>query len=453
LEPGDPFVTRAIVTGAGIALALAVVFWSRRGGALALVIAGLGWVWQIGGRRALWAVGPALALVWLCIPLPFNTDQTVVAWFTTASAKWGGYLLDLFHVPHVREGTWFEVGSGRGNAELFTGIGSPFALAAAALVVATWRGRGVLRTPALVVSAVLFAVPVGAVVIALAVKGLDASGAAWSAEALAAAAFWGALVLALSLDQLFGIPEAIRLKPYIARVESADAVAAPAVEPVVPRPPAPRWLPGWPAAAAFGVLLVVQLGHLAAGTTESPPAAPPVLTGLTAPDIADWVKAGRPGSMESPGIVLTARYQRGRLLADLAVFVSTAGHDDPVGEFDRLGWKVRQHEPLDAAAGDYPSVRLRLERPLEAYGTLWLANCSAADRSQTAVNVGTRFTPLHRLMGRRPAAGAATADRWLWVFVDSYVPLDAAGVRAAEQLFLDARTQIGPRITAGEKTP
>ena len=79
----------------------------------------------------------------------------------------------------------------------------------------------------------------------------------------------------------------------------------------------------------------------------------------------------------APGQPCTTPLPSQRQTATLAVFASTAGHDDPVGEFDRLGWKVRQREPLNEAASDFPSVRLRLDRPLDAYGTLWLANCSA----------------------------------------------------------------------------
>src|SRR5439155_15023041 len=76
-EPGGPAVTRAWAVVAWLVLAGAVVFWSPRGGALALVFATLALVWQAGSGRMLRAVVPALALMLLCIPLPLNFDRTL----------------------------------------------------------------------------------------------------------------------------------------------------------------------------------------------------------------------------------------------------------------------------------------------------------------------------------------------------------------------------------------
>src|SRR4051794_29085602 len=145
-KPGRPTVTRAFVIAAGVVLAGAVAFWSPGGGALALVIAALALVWQTGGSRLLRALGPALALVVLCIPLPFNADRSLLAAFVSGTASWASHLLDLFRVPHVRDGSWFEVVGGRLDvAAMFTGWHSPVALAAAALAAAIWLGRGMLR--------------------------------------------------------------------------------------------------------------------------------------------------------------------------------------------------------------------------------------------------------------------------------------------------------------------
>jgi hypothetical protein len=187
--------------------------------------------------------------------------------------------------------------------------------------------------------------------------------------------------------------------------------------------------------------------YLARGPGEAFAAGRPAPIGLTAPEVAGWVKLA--GAADNPAVVLSARYRNGRQLADVAVFVPTAGHDDPILEFVRQGWVVRQREPLDAA-DDGTAMRLRLERPLDASGTLWLVNGSAQSRP-AAVDAGTLARRLDRHLGRPAPAGSA--DRWLWVFVESYRPLDATWLRPPEQLFVEVRKQLGPRLAAGGEAP
>ena len=103
---------------------------------------------------------------------------------------------------------------------------------------------------------------------ALEVNGPDTGGVGWTAGVLALLAFWGSLALALSFDQLLGIPGALVVRPY-------TPPAPPGAEPPVPEPARPpAWLFSWPMALGFAALLAIQLVYLARGSGEAVAASP-----------------------------------------------------------------------------------------------------------------------------------------------------------------------------------
>lgn len=443
-QPGHPAVGRALAVVTWLVLAAAVLVGAPQGAALALV-AGLAAVaWDLGGWPLLRETAPALALLAVCVPLPQRLDQSFLTGLENLSSRWGGYLLDLLGVAHVRSGHLFETTGWRIDVSpVYAGALSPFALAALVLALAGAAGRHLLRAAALAAAAVGLMLPAGSLCIALALWLNDLGVVAWDDRLVAAAVFLLAGALTLSVDQLLGIPGALRPRPYQAQPEGDEPEARPAVV----------RLASWPAALGFGCLLALQW---APAPSPGAPAPAPRPDWAFAARYEDWEKiedAPGPGDPH-PGVALAARYRSNRLKARLELIEgAAAGAGEPTADNERQGWVLRGREVFTVPAEggpDQPYLRVSYEKPLDGFRTVWLAGVTGAGHwTALRPSPGTLDRVRERFgLGGRPADDGVVW--WLRLTLDTYLVPSFAELKAAESLFLEARRQAAPRLGAGE---
>ncbi len=272
LVPGSDRPVGLVLGGAWALLAGACLLGSAWLGTVAAMVAALGVAYAIGGRPLLRSMLPAWGLLWLAIPPPTGLDYELVTLLQTAATRWSSRVLDVLGVFHLREGNVIRLADRRLLIEeACSGIHSLFAVLAGTLFLAIWGRRSPLRGLALVTTAVAW-VFLGnvlriVVVVDLAARWqLDLS-AGWLHEALGLAVFALALGLTASSDSLSSlVPRVLSLRrmwmqqTLIGRA-SVTAAVRPALLPTVPT----RWpdlhgtrLAGWPLAAAYGALVLVQ---------------------------------------------------------------------------------------------------------------------------------------------------------------------------------------------------
>jgi hypothetical protein len=409
--PGRPKVGRGFVIAAGLILLGAAAVASPWGAALALLLIGAAFAWDMGGWPAIRAIIPSLLLLAICIPLPLDLDRTAVVVMARWAARWASHFLDLLGVAHVRSDQVLVFAGGRLDMTgLLGGPFSPFALAASLLVLAIGSGRNWWRSVIIVITGLAF-LPV--VTAATAAGRMDwASGGGpdflWAAANLAVAAG-----LAFSFDQLVGIPSALALKPP---APPAEAVPTAPAGPIAGGGSVGRF-----AAAIFAGLAVLQVWAIAAHAPGAPTAPADWL-----PDrIGDWIAIPET-EIDRNG--LSREYRNGDRRVGLRIIPAreVAG---PVADLELNGWVVRWSAVLQ---DDPTAVRAHLELPAERFATVCVSGLMVDGRrvapSMPLIGPGARA---RAALGRPFGGGSNRRADW-WVRSMSVTILPASAQETAD---------------------
>ncbi len=110
-------------------------------------LASISFIYSWGGWRLVKRWLPAWLFLWLIVPPPFNWDQEFITWLKFLTARWTGYVLDVFGIVHVMEGNVVIVPpySQLLVEEACSGIHSFFAIITCALFFVFWFGRPILH--------------------------------------------------------------------------------------------------------------------------------------------------------------------------------------------------------------------------------------------------------------------------------------------------------------------
>lgn len=208
LEPGDRTVALAQGVLVWSLLALAILFVSSWLGAFAALVALPAAAYAIGGGRLASAVTPAVVLLALAIPPPFQLDYALVGWLQGVVSKFAGMFLDLLGIDHVMEGNVIDLGFRQLLVDqACSGVYSLFTLGAFTLFYLLWTRASRARSSLLLGSAFFWVVAGNVLrVVAIAVLasryGIDAT-AGKKHTALGLAGFGLMVLMVICTDQLF----------------------------------------------------------------------------------------------------------------------------------------------------------------------------------------------------------------------------------------------------------
>ncbi len=148
----------ALLVMTGLALeALALLIHSYWLIGLTLPLAAITFLYAVGGWRCVFRSWTAVALLALCIPLPFRFDWQMVSGLRDLTSTLGSEVLNFFRLPHLRNGNVLEVG-GRSLfvAEACSGVNSLFSSLCCVLVWAGFMRVHWVQTLLLLVAAVFW---------------------------------------------------------------------------------------------------------------------------------------------------------------------------------------------------------------------------------------------------------------------------------------------------------
>jgi exosortase len=120
------------------------------------LIGSMAFIYSWGGKQLVRKWLPAWLFLWLIVPPPFNWDQEFITWLKFITARWTGYVLDVFGIIHVMEGNVVIVPpySKLLVEEACSGIHSFFAIITCALFFVFWFGRPVLHAILLIAGSI-----------------------------------------------------------------------------------------------------------------------------------------------------------------------------------------------------------------------------------------------------------------------------------------------------------
>jgi exosortase len=241
-------VTYALAAAAWALLACAELLYSPWLGAVAALTALAAAVLGVGGRPLMGRLWPALALLALAVPPPFELDRELVLALQRLTTAWSSRVLDYLGVLHLRAGNVIEVGGRRLLVEeACSGVNSLLPVVACTLFFVFLVRRPPVRAVLLVAAAVAWALAANMVRVVL-VTCLSTSGGpdltgGWRHEAVGLALFAVVLALVASTDKLL---------QFLAAPPSPSAAPAGPALPAPEGPPARRpWFASWPVALAF----------------------------------------------------------------------------------------------------------------------------------------------------------------------------------------------------------
>jgi exosortase len=207
LAPGSARWTGLFFVVAWLALAAAELLDSSWMGAVAALLTLGAVLFAAGGSRLLHAGLPAMLLLLVVIPPPFELDRSLVLWLQAWTAHWGSRILDLLGIYHVLAGNVVEI-SGRKYLveEACSGVNSLFSVLACTLFFVGLTRRTVVAASIVVASAVVWTLAANVLrVVAIAylgaVDGIDI-GEGWAHQAVGLALFALVLAMVWSTDRL-----------------------------------------------------------------------------------------------------------------------------------------------------------------------------------------------------------------------------------------------------------
>ncbi len=120
------------------------------------LIGSMAFIYSWGGWHLVKRWLPAWLFLWLIVPPPFNWDQEFITWLKFVTARWTGYVLDVFGIVHVMEGNVVIVPPYNQLLveEACSGIHSFFAIITCALFFVFWFGRPVAHAILLIIGSI-----------------------------------------------------------------------------------------------------------------------------------------------------------------------------------------------------------------------------------------------------------------------------------------------------------
>lgn len=386
---------------------LAASIWLRRPwlASIALVFALRAFAFTIGGKPFYKSVRLIWWASWLCVPLPFNLDVSMITSMQQLASQQASSILDLFGYRHVLTGVLlnfperaFEV------EEACSGVHSLFASIAGVAVYCVAMQRSLGRTVAMLLSAVFWVLVLNIARIVLVVVGEMS----WNlplgvglVHELAGYIIFALVVLAvISTDRFFAflIPE--RNKFVQEKKEpNDDAIRLPGLT--------KRVSPMWFTNVAVGVFAVLLLfGFVRPSAAKPPLRVQTQRLALSAnslpPSLGDWYRTGfevidrEPGTKEAERFGEQSyawKYERRGLQSTIAV-------DGPFGDWHDLGhcytgvgWKLssaRDHEMPLVADDKFVATAMRMENAAGESGHVVFAAFQADGKNvdPPAVRVG-----------------------------------------------------------------
>ncbi len=155
LKAGGPFVTCSLLVVSWLLLAAAELFISRWLASVSTITALITLCYAVGGTQLLGRLSPAILMLCLLIPLPFELDIELVYWLRALTSGWASRVLDLLGIHHLMEGNVIVIGQGRLLVdEACSGINSLFSVVACTLFLILWFHRRVVHALLLAAAAI-----------------------------------------------------------------------------------------------------------------------------------------------------------------------------------------------------------------------------------------------------------------------------------------------------------
>ncbi len=499
-----------MLAASGVALAMADLFFSSMCGTMAGLAALLAVAHGLGGAPLVRAALPGWAFLAVTVRPPLYLDGALIDCLQDLATSGSSPVLDLLGVVHVAEGHVIETPGARLLIEgACSGAHSLFVTLAAVLFAALWWRMSWPRALVLLAAAAGW-VLLGNIVRIVAVAylaglwGIDV-GSGWRHEALGFVILLAALGLVASTDRLsqkaLGVARWVRARWRDWR--TAQGAAARAREPGVPGrapdeveavvaamraapdpPPAPRrldgpptrlpdwratWLGSWWAAAAIGLVGLVQVGVVARGLAYSAPRIGQELAALSADVLpARWgpfrresFEVTREGGRSLLGEEARCwTYRAAGATAVVSVHHPYLGWHELTDCYRAQGWQVdaRRVEPGGDGPGG-PCVAARLSSPPERYGSLWFAFFDGRHRPVSPPGGGRLAYLRERIdlaLGRatsgwRDRRGGAMVPTYLvQLLVKADDPLSPAAEAEARAFFDQAGAALRRRASGGQ---
>lgn len=266
LKPGSTVATVGLLAAGWLILAAGELLHSSWLGAVAVLVTLVATCSAVGGLSLLGRAWPALLLLAVAVPPPFELDRTLILGLQGLTARWGSGVLDLLGVPHVLAGNVVEVSGQRFLVEeACSGVNSLFSVVAATLFLIFLTRRPPLAACLLLVAGIGWVLVANVVRVVLitysgVVWGVDL-GDGWRHTVVGLALFALAMFLVWSTDRLLVFLTAPATEP-VAQAEPAGRSDTRQPPTEVPAPPTAPAVPAvvWVASAAF---LLLPCAHLA----------------------------------------------------------------------------------------------------------------------------------------------------------------------------------------------
>jgi exosortase len=463
LSPGPTSAAAALLAAGWLILAAAELLHSSWLGAVAALVTLAATCFAVGGTALLARAWPALLLLAVAVPPPFELDRTLILGLQGLTARWGSGVLDLLGVPHLLAGNVVEVSGRRFLVEeACSGVNSLFSVVAATLFFVLLTRRPPLA------ACLLVAAGVGWVLVAnvLRVVLITYAGVVWGVElgegwrhtAVGLALFALAMLLVWSTDRLLVFLTATAVEPVPAP-EAAVPRTAPTVPAVV-----------WGVAGAF---LLLPCAHLtlygAERQTETASRQELNPDGLgeesLPPRLGRWRRQGFVAASRNPGSAFgefsrTWTYHLGGNAGHVSLDYPFPGWHDLTRCYTGQGWVVEEQLLRPGQPdGDEGFVEVRLVRPAYRSGFLLFAQFDGRG-TPLEPRRGGAYLSLHRhdsALRRwwRPAEEARTDPPGpvyqAQLFVESYAPLSPADEGESRALFAHALAALRTGAASAEE--
>jgi exosortase len=444
LVPGAAMPVLVFFAAAGSVLLVALLLHSSWLAAVAAILSVAAALVAVGGGRLLWAGTPALILLCVAIPPPFELDRSLILALQGLTARCGSRVLDLLGVYHVLAGHIVETGGRQFFVEeACSGINSLFSVVGGTLFLVFLFRRHPAHAVVLLLAAVVWVLVanvlrVAGVVYLATAQGIDLT-AGWRHEAVGYALFAVALLLVFSTD---------RLLLFLTAPPKGTAVSDPETEAGPTRWAAPLPRLAWPVAAGFATLFVgyvalYGIGDVRAGHEKSATPAVGDLPATILPEhVGSWERSDCDTITRNPGSEFgeTSRvwvYRHSSRRATVSLDAAFPTWHDLTRCYTSQGWEIDE-ETVHGAPDQFSEVRFT--KPAYRSGYLLFAEFDAHGTTLAARYGGPRLSlyrhdsALRRLWGEGPSDPPGPILQ-AQLFVETQMPLDTEGMAEVRALF------------------
>ena len=443
LVPGHPALTGLFMGGAFLLLGAGTWLWSSWLGGIAAFLCLMGIVWWIGGGKLFRALLPALLMVLIVMPPPWNLDAELMQQLRTLAVVTSSRMLDLLDVTHTLSGNIIELPGERLLVEeACSGINSVLFGTTACLFYGLWRRRSATRILIGMGSIVAFVVLGNMVRITLGAwlkysQGVDIL-SGWKHETVGLVLFTAYMTLILSMDAWLSF-----LTAPVPWLHPNAPTPAAVPTPVAETKNSPRIIPaGWgmATASAFALLGIAGLGlgweqyrhtQLQHGVTAK-------MSSFTMPEqFGEWKRLNEEvptiQKIETRGMESQIwQFRRGEMVALVALDYPFRGPHDLMVCYTKAGWTIGQKHRQSSAGPDAtpPFVGWEMKREPVGCGNLWY--CMVDEHGRWLDNLGQW----------QIGGGNEPITYQMQVLVTGYAPFAAAEKEQARQLFEEARMRL-----------